>query len=100
MPLAGFNCSETEGQYRIGPSPANGAVAMKHRIMLLVGLVVIVSAPFFKTLRSAVAQDDPETAQIRAADEQLVKAFDAGKPDEVAALFLPKGELIDEQGTV
>jgi len=69
-------------------------------MMLLVGLVATVSAPFFETSRSAVAQDDADTAQIRAADEQLVKAFDAGKADEVAALFLPKGELIDEQGTV
>src|SRR5205807_2030072 len=34
------------------------------------------------------------------ASEQLVKAFNAGKPDELAAMFLPKGELIDEQGIV
>src|SRR5262249_15794222 len=44
--------------------------------------------------------NDPDTAAVRAADEQLVKAFNAGKADEVAALFLAKGELIDEQGTI
>src|SRR5438105_10043590 len=42
--------------------------------------------------------DDAETALIRASDEQLVKAFNAGQADELAAMFLPKGELIDEHG--
>jgi uncharacterized protein (TIGR02246 family) len=41
-----------------------------------------------------------ETAQVRAGDEAIVKAFNAGKADEVAAMFLPKGELIDEAGVV
>jgi uncharacterized protein (TIGR02246 family) len=30
----------------------------------------------------------------------LAKAFNTGKADEVAGMFLPKGELIDEEGTV
>lgn len=46
------------------------------------------------------AVSDPEAAPIRAADEKLVNAFDAGKVDDLAALFLPKGELIDEHGTI
>jgi uncharacterized protein (TIGR02246 family) len=46
------------------------------------------------------AQNDAETAPIRAAAAQLVQSFDAGKADELAAMFLPKGELIDEHGTV
>lgn len=46
------------------------------------------------------AQATPESAAIRAADEELVKAFNANNADQVAALFLPQGELIDEHGTV
>jgi uncharacterized protein (TIGR02246 family) len=47
-----------------------------------------------------VAQEDPAVAEIRAGDEQLVKLFNAGKAAELAAVFLPQGELIDEEGTV
>lgn len=46
------------------------------------------------------AQTDPATAEIRASGEQFVKAFNAGNAADLAAMFLPKGELIDEQGTV
>ena len=46
------------------------------------------------------AQATPESTAIRAADEDLVKAFNANSADQVAALFLPQGELIDEHGTV
>ncbi|HEY2413005.1 MAG TPA: SgcJ/EcaC family oxidoreductase [Pirellulaceae bacterium] len=49
---------------------------------------------------SAAAQNDAETATIRAANERLVKAFNAGKADELAAMFHPQGELIDEEGLV
>lgn len=48
----------------------------------------------------ASAQDAAETAQIKAHAEALVKAFDAGKVDELVGMFLPKGELIDEEGVV
>lgn len=47
-----------------------------------------------------IGQNDAETAAIKAADEQFVKAFNAGKADEVAAMFVAKGELIDEAGNV
>lgn len=46
------------------------------------------------------AQSDADSAAIRSGDERLVKAFNGGKADEVAAMFLPQGELIDEEGTV
>jgi uncharacterized protein (TIGR02246 family) len=59
-------------------------------VMLLFGL----------TAPSAFAQVDAETAPIRTADEQFVKAFNAGKAEELAAMFLDKGELVDEHGTV
>jgi len=49
---------------------------------------------------SAAAQNDADTAAIRAADERLVKAFNAGKADEVAAMFHPQAEFSDEEGLV
>jgi uncharacterized protein (TIGR02246 family) len=48
----------------------------------------------------AAAADDPVVAEVRASGEQLVKLFNAGKAAEIAAMFMPKGELIDEVGTV
>lgn len=46
------------------------------------------------------AQDDPAAADVRKANESLVKAFNAANADELAAQFLPKGELVDEEGTI
>ena len=45
-------------------------------------------------------QEDPAIAAVRKSAEKSVSAFNAGKVDELAAMFLPKGELIDEEGTV
>lgn len=70
---------------------------MKHTSTFVAGLAVAASVVCLFT-PPATAQDDADAKQIRAADEQLVKAFNAGKADDLAALFLPKGELIDEQG--
>lgn len=42
----------------------------------------------------------PDEAAIRASGELFVKAFDAGKADELAAMFVPQGELIDEAGNI
>jgi len=64
------------------------------------GLAAAIGAAWWLAAASAGAQNDADMAAIRAADEQLVKAFNAGKADELAAMFLPKGELIDEQGNV
>ena len=44
--------------------------------------------------------EDAVTAAVRKTDEKLVAAFNAGKSEELAAMFLPKGEMIDETGTV
>jgi uncharacterized protein (TIGR02246 family) len=52
------------------------------------------------SVRAADSTDAAATAAVRKSSEQLSAAFNAGKADEVAALFLPKGELIDERGTV
>lgn len=71
----------------------------QHKIDVL-GLATAIFAAFGLATSPAAAQNDALAAPIRAADEQLVKAFDAGQADAVAALFLPQGELIDEHGTV
>jgi uncharacterized protein (TIGR02246 family) len=47
-----------------------------------------------------VGQEEPAIAEIRKDAEKLATAFSAGKAEEVAAMFLAKGELIDEVGTV
>jgi uncharacterized protein (TIGR02246 family) len=48
----------------------------------------------------AFGQDDPVVAEILRESEKLTAAFNAAKADEVAAMFLVNGELIDETGTV
>lgn len=48
----------------------------------------------------ARSEEDPVMASVRKAEEKLVTAFNAGKVDELTSMFLPKGELIDEEGTV
>jgi uncharacterized protein (TIGR02246 family) len=45
-------------------------------------------------------KEDPAVAAIRTVAEKSATAFNAGKVDELAATFLPKGELIDEEGTI
>jgi uncharacterized protein (TIGR02246 family) len=52
------------------------------------------------TALAADGQDDPAIEAVRKSAEQVVQTFNAGKADQVAATFLPKGELIDEEGTV
>lgn len=49
---------------------------------------------------TVVERENVTLADIRAESEKLAAAFSAGKADEVAAMFLPQGELIDEEGTV
>ncbi|MFN0020925.1 MAG: SgcJ/EcaC family oxidoreductase [Pirellulaceae bacterium] len=44
--------------------------------------------------------DDAAIALVRKSSEQLTAGFNAGKVDELASMFLPKGEIIDEEGTV
>src|SRR5262245_60315505 len=79
---------------------ANGAVVMRQRRIHLFALAGAIWATCWLTAAPTQAQNNSETAPIRTADEQLVKAFDAGNADAVAGLFLPQGELIDENGTV
>jgi uncharacterized protein (TIGR02246 family) len=71
---------------------------MNLRISASIALAASLAA--LSTARPVAAQNDADTAAIRAADERLVKAFNAGKADELAALFHAKGELLDEQGVL
>jgi len=48
----------------------------------------------------AMGQEDPAAAEIRANSEKLIAAFSNGKADEVAAMFLTNGELVDEAGII
>src|SRR5438876_950570 len=73
---------------------------MRRSASAMVVLVFVGGLSFGQNPSQTGDGDDVEIAQIRTGDEQLVKAFNAGKADEVAAMFLPKGELIDEHGHI
>src|SRR5262245_29254577 len=82
---------------------ALGAAIMK-RFAVLTLLALAAAGANGQVLRAqqpaAPGADAAEVAQIKAGDEAWVKAFDAGNADAVASAFLPKGELIDEEGVV
>src|SRR5438874_505582 len=71
---------------------------MRQSALAIVALMFVGGVTFGQNQAQSGKGDDAETALIRAGDEQLVKAFNAGQADELAAMFLPKGELIDEHG--
>jgi len=73
---------------------------MRQRTIIHVALAAAIAAACWLAAAKLAAGDDADTTAIRAADEQLVKAFNAGKAEELAAMFLPKGELVDEEGIV
>ncbi len=45
-------------------------------------------------------QEDVSVAEIKNQSERLKEALNGGKSEEVAAMFIAKGELIDENGTI
>ncbi len=47
-----------------------------------------------------VWQEDVSVAEIKNQSERLKEALNGGKSEEVAAMFIAKGELIDENGTI
>lgn len=49
---------------------------------------------------TTTTQVDPASAEVRASSEKLAAIFNAGKVDELASMFLAKGEVIDESGVV
>ena len=48
----------------------------------------------------AHGQEDAVIDSVRTSSEEAALAFNAGKVDDLAAMFLPEGELIDEEGVV
>jgi uncharacterized protein (TIGR02246 family) len=58
------------------------------------------AAPAAAPPAATAAGDDPAVAEVRASGEQLVKAFNAGRAAEIAGMFMPRGELVDEVGNV
>ena len=79
-------------------------VQLKGKSMTLrvIGLMVAATCLLFAPALTAftVGQEEPGVAEIRKATEKLTTAFGQGKSDELAAMFLVNGELIDEEGTV
>ncbi len=69
------------------------------RRSLNVGFVLALLAATF-WLPLARGQEDTVEKEIRSGEEQFVKAFDGGKAAELAAMFMPRGELIDEEGNI
>lgn len=62
-------------------------------VFTVMGVAALCAAP-------ARAQEDPAVAEIRASAERMVKGLNEAKVDDVVALFVPEGELVDEAGTV
>ena len=78
--------------------------------MLRMGLIAVLLGAFWGSGVASVhaqadaaataAQDDGVSAELRAGAAKLIEAFNGGKAKETSAFFLPKGEWIDEEGTV
>ena len=66
----------------------------------LVGWIAIGLVSLVTGVVPARAQDEAVFTELKAGAEKLAAAFNAAKVDETAAFFLPKGEWIDEEGTV
>ncbi len=58
------------------------------------------AAPATAQAAPATAQEVPGTAEIQKITLNLTNAFNGAKVDDLAAMFLADGELVDEQGTV
>ncbi len=71
---------------------------------LVAALALSAAAQAPATAQPAAAQptatEDAAVAEMRASGEQLVKAFNAGRAAEIAGMFMPRGELVDEVGNV
>jgi hypothetical protein len=59
------------------------------------GLLLVASAA-----RGADGDDEATIAAVRKSGDAMTTLFNAGKVDELTATFVPKGEIIDEDGTV
>jgi uncharacterized protein (TIGR02246 family) len=85
--------------------PRTWLVASVFVPFLVAALTLTALSPAARAQAPAAAQPaapaaEPAVAEVRSSGEQLVKLFNAGQAAEIAAMFMPKGELIDEAGTV
>jgi uncharacterized protein (TIGR02246 family) len=67
-------------------------------VLLFVSSPAAQNAPAAPSAPAAASDNDADVAAIRTADERLVKAYNSGKAEDVAALFHPQAEFIDEEG--
>jgi uncharacterized protein (TIGR02246 family) len=72
---------------------------MSFRILRLFGVATL-SLCLAWSVHRVEGQDEQAVAEVRIESKKLTDAFNAGKASDVAAMFLSKGELIDEQGNV
>jgi uncharacterized protein (TIGR02246 family) len=63
--------------------------------LVLSGLLAAAAGPLL-----AAEQEEAQVAAVRKSAERLATVFNAGKVDELAAMFLPQGEVISEDGEV
>jgi uncharacterized protein (TIGR02246 family) len=66
--------------------------------VLLIATLYVCFASAMSSL--TFGQEDPTAVEIRRDWDKLTAAISGGKADEAVAMFLVKGELVDEQGTV
>jgi uncharacterized protein (TIGR02246 family) len=71
-------------------------------VLALSALVIISTAGLFTGQETPSKGNDPKSDEqtIRRLTEDFVKAFDAGKTEDLAALFDERGELTDDAGVV
>lgn len=72
---------------------------MKSKLMVLIFLSSFLTG--FSQPNWVIAQDqDPLEAAIIQVSQSLIESFNAGDAEKVSQLFVEKGELIDEEGTL
>lgn len=68
--------------------------------LFAVSLMVAAIGAAGPTARAADDADNAVVTAVRKSSEQFVTLFNAGKVDELSAAFLPKGEVVDDEGKV
>lgn len=69
-------------------------------LIRVLAFVAVVTGFVLSVGQAQEKSENPTGAEIRKSIESLVKSFNAAKADELAAHFLPQGELVDEAGNL